>query len=79
MAVKCGRNETSNSHTTMHHSTQLHFWHPQCKMTSKVTIMTRKCHMQTNPWHHAAVLYTVVTSETSTYTPMSKMSPEAAL
>ena len=35
--------------------------------------------MQTNPWHHAAALYAVVTSETTTYTSMSKMTREAAL
>ena len=35
--------------------------------------------MQTNPWHHAAVLYGVVTSETTTYTSMSRMTQEAAL
>ena len=35
--------------------------------------------MQTNPWHHAAVLYEVVTSATTTYTSMSKMTREAAL
>ena len=35
--------------------------------------------MQTNPWHHAAVLYAVVTSETTTYTSMSKMTRQAAL
>ena len=35
--------------------------------------------MQTNPWHHAAVLYAVVTSEATTYTFMSKMTREAAL
>ena len=35
--------------------------------------------MQTNPWHHAAVLYEVVTSETTTYTSMSKMTRESAL
>ena len=35
--------------------------------------------MQTNRWHHAAVLYAVVTSETTTYTSMSKMTREAAL
>ena len=35
--------------------------------------------MQTNPWHHAAVFYAEVTSETTTYTSMSKMTREAAL
>ena len=79
MAVKCDRNDPSSIETTMHHSTQLQFGHSQCKMTPKETIMTRKYHMHTNPWHHAAVLYTVVTSETTTYTSKSKMTREAAL
>ena len=35
--------------------------------------------MQTNPWHHAAVLYGGVTSETTTYTSISKMTRETAL
>ena len=35
--------------------------------------------MQTNSWHHAAVLYEVVTSETTTYTSMGKMTPERSI